>query len=182
LRIKQTNSQLRQQKLVVYSINKGSAVEVISGNQSVLLADSLALPPTINYNFNLKSPLWYYGIDDRTVSTLYNRVGQEQISNPKPFVYYNPPIVVAGNQTVLLYNSGFKPKQLKPGLQFNYIIISGNPYVNFKQVESYHPKLVVFDASNKPAKVKYWQKELDMLHIPIHSTATQGYLEIPLGN
>lgn len=182
LRINQTNNQLRQQKLVVYAINKASAVEVISGNKSVLFADSLTRPPSVNYNFNLKSPLWYYGIDNRIMSTLNGRVGKEQVSGPHPFVYYNPPIVVAGTQTVLLYNSSFKPKQLKPGVQFNYIIISGNPYVNFTQVESYRPKLVIFDSSNKPAKVKYWQKELDMLHIPTHNTAKQGYLEIPFGN
>ena len=161
-RVFQQSGTLHQQKLIVYNINKANAVEVINGNQSLLIADTSSMPGSTNYKFNIDAAQWYFGIANRT------------INGPSPIAYYNPPVMAAGTKTILLYNQSFKPKQIAINGPVDYIIISGTPYVDYHLIEYLHPKMVIFDGSNKQAKIKYWAKKLDELHIPYHNTATQG--------
>jgi len=161
-RVFQQSGTFHQQKLIVYNINKATAVEVINGNQSLLIVDTSSTPGSTNYKFNIDAAHWYFGIANRTTNA------------PSPIAYYKPPVLVAGAKIILLYNQSFKPKQTTVNGPVDYIIVSGTPYVNYQLIESLHPKMVVFDGSNKPAKVKYWAKKMDELHIPYHNTATQG--------
>lgn len=161
-RVMQKTDNLQQQKLVVYNINKASAVEVINGDNSLLIADSVAAPGSVNYKFNLDAAQWYFGIKDRVVNA------------PSTIAYYNPPLLVAGNKTILLYSPKFNPRTTIINGKVDYIIVSGAPYIDYKLIEDLKPELVVFDGSNKPAKVKYALKKFGNLGIACYNTATQG--------
>lgn len=154
-RLATNNTLLQQQKLVVYNAGKASAIEVIAGNKSVLMADSLALPGTINYRFNLKSATWFYGISHRKVvapsTTLFNCAGK----------------------VVLVINKGFTPEQFAGITKAEYVVVSGNTDVDLTLISKLKPEVVVFDASNKYSKVKEWQRELDRLTVK-HYTVSQG--------
>jgi competence protein ComEC len=161
-RVFQKSVTLHQQKLIVYNINKASAVEVINGSQSLLISDTSSTPGSTNYKFNIDAAQWYFGITNRTVNA------------PSPIAYYKPPVMVAGSKTILLYNQSFKPKQTTINGPVDYIVVSSTPYVDYKLIKSLRPKMVIFDGSNKPAKAKYWAKKMDELHIPYQNTAAQG--------
>jgi competence protein ComEC len=161
-RIMQKNEDLHQQKLVVYNINRASAVEVINGDKSLLIADTLSTPGSINYKFNIEAGQWYFGISDRVVNA------------PSTIAYHKPPILVAGDKTILLYTPKFNSRNTTINGKVDYIFISGSPYLDYGLIEKLKPTMVVFDGSNKPAKVKAAVKKLGVLGISCYNTAIQG--------
>jgi competence protein ComEC len=161
-RVYQKADSLNQQKLIVYQVNKASAVEVINGSQSLLMADTTCVPGSINYKFNIDAAQWFFDIKNRSINT------------PSPLAYNNPPLLVAGNKTVLLYTPKFNPGYTSINGKIDYVLVSGTPYLDYAFITKLNPKMVVFDGSNKPSKLKYWTKKLDQLHIPYHNTAVQG--------
>ncbi len=161
-RVVQKNDDLNQQKLVVYNINKNSAVEVIDGDKSLLISDTLSTPGSINYKFNIEAAQWYFGIKNRIVNA------------SSAIAYHNPPLLVAGDKTILLYSPQFNHRRTTIAGPVDYIIVSGPPYIDYGLIEKLKPKMVVFDGSNKPAKVKTVIKKLAELNIPYYNTAAKG--------
>ncbi len=154
----QHNSQISiQQKLIVYNVNKATAVEFITGNKSVLLADSSALPGTVNYRFNIEGALWYYGIDNRKVFASNNN--------------YPKPITVLGNKSLLIANGKLNTDGVTKA---DYVLISNNPFINFDALQKLNPTMVIIGSNNKPKKVAYFIKELDKRGINYYNIAQQG--------
>lgn len=161
-RVIQKTDILNQQKLVVYNINKATAVEVINGDNSLLIADSVAAPGSVNYKFNLDAAQWYFGIQHRVVNA------------PSTVAYYNQPLLVAGNKTILLYSSRFNPRSITINGTIDYVLVFGSPYLDYKFIGGIKPKMVLFDGSNKPAKIQSAINKLRALGINCYNTAMQG--------
>lgn len=156
-RIYHNHQILTQQKLIVYSVNKATAIEFVSGSNSVLLADSAALPGTVNYKFNVESALWYYGIDNRMVFAPNN-------NQLKPFA-------VLGDKSLLIANGKLNTEGIAKA---DYVLISNTPYIDFDALQKLQPRIVIIGSNNKPKKVQYFIKEFEKRGIKYYNVAQQG--------
>lgn len=152
-RIYLTNKVLQQQKLIVYNTPKSTAIEVISGNKSTLYADSLNLPGTRNYSFNLSGANWYYSINKREVVLLQNSV------------------VEYGGLRIAVIT---KSTDLSSIINANYLIIANAPLLDFDVVKKLNPNMLIFSNNNKRSKAEYWQHECIKRGIPHYNLATES--------
>lgn len=152
-RIYLTNQVLHQQKLVVYNTSKSTAVEVISGNTSILYTDSLSMPGTRNYAFNLAGSSWYYSIDERNAILLKNS------------------LIEYGNLKIAILT---KNTDLPSITNVNYLVIANTPLLDFEAIKKLNPNMVIFSNNNKRSKVEYWQHECIKRGIPHYNLAAEN--------
>lgn len=147
---------LQQKRLVVYNVNKSRAIELVAGEHSILLTDSMAAPGTSNYRFSVKGGGWYFGLQKRQTLT------------------YNPAVLQCNGKTIAIIGKGFAIDAVEDLKHADYVIVTGNPILNYKLVSKLKPKVVIFDSSNKYSRVKYWQREFDRLGIKYYEVSSNG--------
>jgi len=151
------NSQiLNQQKLIVYNVNRATAVEIVSGTNSVLLVDSAALPGSITYRFNIDAVAWYYGLSTRRVLLTANS--------------YNTHLTALGDKTLLIADGVLSMDGIDKA---DFVLISNNPFINFDALQRLNP-VVIIGSNNKPIKVQYFIKEFEKRGIKYYNVAQQG--------
>jgi len=169
-----------QKKFIVYSINKSSAIDLISGKNHVFLSDSAlknnpkALAMHIKSNWDdlqLKEPECvankdsienYFLSDDHTIFIKRNFIQ-----------FYNKRIVMVDR-------SDYTVKSASP-IDIDYLIISGNIKTKIsKLLESYNPKMIIIDSSNSLYRSEKWINECAELKIPYYSVLKSGAFEIDI--
>jgi competence protein ComEC len=142
---------LRQRKLIVYNIPAHTAVDVIYGRRVQFLGDK----PDASY---LQTARAYYKI------TRYCR--------------YSSGYIMIGNKRLLLIDSSDMrvPIQYEgKKLQTDYLLLSHNPHVDIKQLDSlYGIGMLIFDASNTSKNIRKWKSDCYALTLRFFSVPDQG--------
>ena len=143
------------ERLVVYNINKRSAIDVMQNGYFTYYGDTLD-----NSSFNINI------VPSRTYYRSYN-------TSLRPSIQKNT--IAFGNKKVLLIDKPVNKTYKGPKIYADIIIITGNPKLYMQDLARvFNCPQYVFDATNTPWKIAYWKKDCDSLHLRSHSVQQQG--------
>lgn len=159
---------LRQNRIIVYSINKQSAIDFIQGQKHVLVTDSASIVNSSKYDYHIKNSTIEMGLDEAMIlnqGNIINEVG----------LYYDDEFCSFGDYKMITLNRAkqFFPVQNK--LKVNTIIIQGKNNVNIEDlIQCINFELIVIDGS-----VPYWKRykiaeTCDSLNISYYDVKTDG--------
>ena len=167
----------RQQSLVVYGLQKHTAIEVIDGKNHWLIADTALKADAFALGFNVEKnwvvrgltpvPVWL-GIDEAHRSEVLNKQG---------------PVFRCLGKTIVVWNKQIKKEYTFPKEPFiaDILVVSGNVY---ESLETLHqqllPKLVVLDLSVPVYQAKRWEDSATKLNIQLHNIREKGAFELRL--
>lgn len=137
---------LKQKKVIIYSINKHSTYDFIDGSQHILLTDSTLTSDAINYHLKNSRALW--GIDDvvHTIPTK-DTVLNGKLTAIDNFLIFNNIIILVADGKENYYPS-------KTKMPLDLLIISGKKRTNINRLLSvFNIRKVVIDSS-----VPYWKQ------------------------
>lgn len=154
----------KQQKLIVYNVPRYPAIELINGNNSLFIGDTILWRNDFLQNFHLKP--------SRNLMRI-NNIYFQHTSNFSFFEY--------AKKKIICIQTSFQSKPLKNPVPVDILIISGNPRLYFKTINQlFKIQQVVFDGSVPAHKLKYWKKDCALLNIPFHDVSEQGAFVINL--
>lgn len=165
-------SQVKQEQITIYSINKKSAIDFIDGVRIYELADSTLTES--DYIYNIQNNRWARGtaevmpINDKDIQTnnLYKKGNILQ--------FYEVKMVVV--EQALPRN-----RLVKNRLVTDYLVIQKNPSIGISQLLNYYDfKTIIFDNSNTSWRIKKWVENCERLGIPYHDVKQSGAFTIDL--
>jgi competence protein ComEC len=165
--------QVSVSKITVYDVRGPGLFDFITGGQSILVGGLQAL----------KEPFF---LDTFRKSRGNEKItGLFEIQYPLPFCtdtpfrygsmfYKKRNFICFEGKKIVIIDHKIKEKS-DPVLNVDYLIISGNPHSELKDIlRHFKPGIVIFDASNTPWKVKEWVKEAHWLGVPCYSVSISG--------
>jgi competence protein ComEC len=151
----------QQEYLLIYHIPKHSAIDIISGEESILFCDSLLLnnPDKIkrysnDYHMNKR-------IKKKSVYTF-----QTLDTLQSPYFYYSHNIIdFQGKSLLILDKKKLLPIKHKDH-HFNYLLMRNTPKITLYALDTLvNFDLLIIDASNNYWSVRKWKKQCDSLNI-----------------
>ncbi len=175
LQINESVQLKKQQQLIVYNVPKVSAVNAISGNDGLFIADSALLNNKSMMMFNVIHYWWDCGVNEDRISTVLlgnkkgNHLQNDQFLYFKNFLRFNDKTVLILNDTNLM------KKRISFPLELDYLVLSKNMKVHLKELASkFHFKQLIIDSSNSLSRADRWIKEAEQLGIACYSVQRKG--------
>jgi hypothetical protein len=156
----------QQQKIIVYAIPKGSAVDCISGNNFAIFQDSMVATHHITQNFHLKPA----------------RVLHQAISlQPSLIKKIDDCNFIAFNQRITYLQNKIFNNEADTKIETDILIVAHNSIYSVHDVlKKYKFKQLIFDSSNSNYKVKKWMNEASNMHLNAFSTIENGALTMAI--
>lgn len=150
----------RQKKLIIYSIPRHQAIDIINGRDYFFVGDSDILSNDFIMNFTLNPS-----------RVLHRTQPVQHLSNLvafKNFMQY-------GSNKILLIDKTFAFGNVDSKIPIDIVVVSKSPRLHISSLaRAFNIGQVVFDGSVPARKLKYWIKECDSLSIPYHDVNTKG--------
>jgi len=169
--ILETIDQQNQKLLTIYSLRGSTALAFIDKQQAILATDSTLLTDQTNYNFNIQAHLWDLGITNpelKLINNLPNKVAGKTLPDGNELLVWE-------GQKILYVQ---KPLKVQPitDLEIDYVILAQNVRVGPEALQTFNPKTIVLDGSNKPWYITRMKTELAKYKLPVYDVTTQGAL------
>lgn len=149
-----------QQKLIVYSVQKHSAIDIVTGRRALYLYDDKLPSDLTALSFTIKPAHTLYRINDTISSVL---PGKNNLS------------FHVNNKTILLLSQPVPKDLLSHKIKADIVIITGNPKLYMSDVLTVIDcNIIIADNGTSTYKLKKWKEACDSLHIRFHSIAQQG--------
>lgn len=165
-------SQVKQQQITVYSINKKSAIDFIDGAMIYELADSTLTED--DYIYNIQNNRWAKG----TVEIVPINEADVQMAN-----LFKKGNVLQFHQVKMVIVEEALPinRLIRNRLVTDYLVIQKNPSIDIHQLlNCYDFKTIIFDSSNTNWSIKKWVKSCERLGISYHDGNQDGAFTIDL--
>lgn len=149
-----------QRKIIVYNINKHTALDFIEGRNHLLIADSAVQPKTPLWNMNIKPATILFRLKPARSLPHFQRDGNF-------FSFYD--------QKILLINSSVTPSDTAGNLEPDLVILSGNPRLYISDLlKIMRPSKIVISSSVPAWKAGYWKRDCDSLQVPYYDVSEKG--------
>nr|MCU0333935.1 hypothetical protein [Chitinophagaceae bacterium] len=150
----------RQQRLIVYNVPRHTGIELVSGRQSLLVADSALVAPGFLQNFHLLPARIYYQFLPQRYLVLPPDSSNQWLQ--------------LGQQRLLLLRQRPHYRRSQP-VQASVVVVSGtlraDPYKVLALVRS--PRWVL-DGSCSRYRIAQWRQAADSLGLQLHAVGQQG--------
>jgi len=152
---------LRQQKVIIYKLPRGSAIDVLDG------------PLVSHFSYPLQCD--DSGFFKKTMIPCRRFFLIQREQNRHSLDSFN--VIRFAGKKIISIDGGILPDPEKFPAGENLLLIRNNGVVCIDSLqELYHPSLIVFDASNKMWKIERWQTDCERLHLRNFSIPHQGSL------
>ncbi len=150
-----------QLKMIVYNIDKHSAIDLIDGRKFVFVGDSVLNENGFMKDYHLQPARILFRTN--VAKTLKNA------SITHNFIYSNKKTILIIDERTF-FNSPFMSKS-----SIDAIILKKNTSVSLKMLTTlFNCQLYVWDASNSRQRREFWKKEADSLSLPCYSVPDSG--------
>ncbi len=158
---------MQQQKLIVYSVPKTTAIDFISGTDHLFIADSSLLGDYDRMLFHIKHNWWDSGLRSATAEISVN-IQLPFLKREKQFIQFL-------DKRVILLDNSFKSFEGGGKLRTDFIILSKNARVRVEDLaHAFDFKKIIFDSSNSDKKIAYWKKDCERLGIEYYDVNESG--------
>jgi competence protein ComEC len=170
-----------QEYLIVYNINRVSAINLIDGKDNILFANfdgdnmkQIDYSAKNNWlNLGLKNEKFIDIVDINSRNILSNIA---VLDNKKVFLKNN--FIAYKDKRILLINKNFRLQDYlhaNAKIDVDYIILSDNPYINLGDLSRIiNFEKIIFDSSNSDFNIIRWLDENSEIALPIHNVKTDG--------
>jgi len=166
---------LMQKKIIVYSLNKSSAIDLIAGQQHTLICDSLLKDNNKIISTHLRNNWNLLKLSEPD----YCKMDIHSADSAKENVFAENNFIQFYDKKLAIINSTNSKLTSDIPIKVDYLILCGNSKVEIGELlDSYNPDEIIFDASNSVWKIKKWKKECDELKVPYYSVADSGAFQI----
>ncbi|MBK7173563.1 MAG: ComEC family competence protein [Bacteroidales bacterium] len=160
---------MHQNKIVVYHINKHTAIGFINGRSSLLHMDSLLSGDIKSIDFNLGGSRTFFGLKDITyhqLTFLYEQI-------PKSLI--NGQILQYQNKKIGLIKGLPLARKCASKLTLDYLVITGNQWLTLDQLLKYYsPEMIILDGSVATSRCNKYIESCKKKGIPYWSTREKG--------
>jgi competence protein ComEC len=155
----------QRNQLIVYSVTGKKAIALISGRRVFFDFDSSLVNNPLMMRYNVNEHWSYCGIEEKISLTSL----QENNESPGPHIY-----TVRGRRIAVIDGVNL-PLSVKANV--DVLILSGNPKLDLEEAsKNIACKKLVFDTSNKPARMKKWLEQCLELHIDYHDCRERAFI------
>lgn len=153
----------KQQKIVVYSVPKQSAIAFIEGRKASICFDKELLRNESSMLFHVKHHWWSCGIEQEV----------QAAGKLLPF----GKLLFFSSKKILLIDTVIEKIdfEMKNKLRVDLVVLSHNTKVYLTDLQkAVDFKEVVFDSSNKQWRINYWKKDCDKMKLKYWDVNEQG--------
>lgn len=149
---------LHNRKIVVYNAPAYTAIDILQGRRVQFAGDTALLKTAAGQRYLQPARLLY-----RTRSA------------PVPALQRQGPFISIGGKRLVVIDSTWHSFIPRKKFRTDYILLSHDPEVGIKELkEMFACRLVIFDASNPPWKIRQWKNDCYELTLRCFSVPDQG--------
>ena len=175
IKIPQHYYQIRQRKIVIYSISNQTGLDFITGRENVFFADSSLMVNDKKMKWHVREHWLFSKIDGKMRYSIDSSLRQEEsfdrdhFFNKGSFVqFHDKKIAIIDNDIRL---SGLTLKKIS----VDYLLIIKNPSFKISEIEKlFSPGLIILDLTNSRYKCMRWKEEARQIGIPCYDVFEQG--------
>jgi competence protein ComEC len=169
-----------QKKLVIYDVNKQSAIDIISGKEHILLCDSDLRNNAKAFSMHIEGNWLNLHLNEAKWVDL-KKMSANDFRFVNDFVYAKNNLIQFFDKRMAIVNESNCNEISAYPLPVDYLFVSGNIKRGIAELlETYKPTLIIFDSSNSAWKTEKWMKECAELHIPCYSVQQAGAFEMSM--
>jgi len=158
---------MQQQKLIVYSVPKTTAMDFISGTDHLFFADTGLIGDYERMLFHVKHNWWDSGLHSAT-SGISDDFDLPFLKRQKQYIQFL-------GKRILFLNEDYKPVESNEKLKIDFVILSKDVKVKIEALaKAYDFRKIIFDSSNSEKKVRYWKKDCEQFGIEYYDVNQQG--------
>ena len=162
----QTIENKNSSKIVVFNLNKSTAIFVHNSSHSYLICDSLLANDSISRNFYFKRFLSHKKSYDCELINIQKSAGMN--------VFYKN-IVTSGNNSILVLQDDYYKGKTANKLQIDYVLVRNNADYSIKEMQSlFNFKEIIIAADNNWWLRKKWKEECLQKGISFYDIKEQG--------
>ncbi|MCB0804551.1 MAG: ComEC family competence protein [Bacteroidales bacterium] len=160
---------LKQKQIVVYNINKTTAIEFVKGEMSWFVSDTNVIADPSKIQYNVEGYRSKAGIKDQFW------VNMDKPILKTPDFYKTGELIQFGDLRIALISHSSELLPLNNKLSVDVVIFTGNAQITPRQaMEVFQFEELVFDASIAPWNKITWKKECDNAGINYYDVAEYG--------
>ena len=170
------STQIRnQQQLIVHSIPKTTAINLIEGKTAIMVADSAFVYNKSMMAFNVLPYWWERGVDEENVSIIKVEQLLRTFKKNRTTMVYKTFLQSGGKSIFVLNDIDLLTTHSATPLSIDYLILSGNIRINMMDLlRKFRFKQLILDSSNSTYRTERWLKEASELGIPCYSVQHSG--------
>ncbi len=143
-------------EMIVFHLNGQSAIAYSTGNTLNFVCDSSAKSQTEK---------WQRYVENYCMK---RNLSKQHFLNDQHFY-------LLGNQKIAIVSQENRRLRSQKPLEVDVLLIRGNPNVKLSEmIETYHPKTIIVDGSNKNYRIEKWKREPLPEGTKLHITAERG--------
>ncbi len=163
-----------QKQLTVYSINRYSVIDLITGRNSILLADSLVLKDPASIEFQVSNHHVYKGINQEQIITFNDCFFKEQALSENIPAKINCPLIQFDNRHILLVDKDLPTWNGDSAYNLDLLILIDNNNDAERVLKNYKCANVVITGKVSPRVVQIWKEKCTEAGISCHAVKEQG--------
>lgn len=161
----------RQHRLVVYSLRKHTAIDIIEGTEHVMLCDAGLLTDrgTIDYSLN---GYWAQCQLDMNPSCY---LLEEEVASD--LVLKRGPLLSSQGCLLALWGPGWKAERCEPPLPVDMLLVVGKQKPDLRRVvAAYRMEMLLIDGSVPERDAMEWSRQAESMGISFHQLADGAFL------
>jgi competence protein ComEC len=167
----------RQQKLVVYQVPNGSAIDFFNGKSCYFLACETTLSNPRNLSFHVNENRLRMGTAGK-IRDIINHKDDKYIGDG---FYKRGPFIYFAGQTIKVIQPENVPDFSEITEGINYLILSHNPRISIEKLNEIYPQSsIIIDSSNSFRNSQRWAQECENLGIDCWPVRERGAFELAI--
>ena len=167
----------RQQRLVVYQVPNGTAIDFFNGKSCYFMACETTLSNPRNLTFHVNENRLKMGTAGK-VQGIINPEDEKYITNG---IYKRGPFIYFAGQTIRIIKPESVPDYSEITEGINYLIISRNPRISIEKLNDLYPESsIIIDSSNSFRNSQRWVEECKNLGIDCWPVREKGAFELAI--
>jgi competence protein ComEC len=168
-------SHLTQNRIMVYSIPKSTAIDFISGKQVVMVADSALLKDQNKFDFHVKNNRIISGLVSANKDPVF--ISDYRDNN----LFIKNGFLQFGEKKLVMIGSDFFSADTDKGTKVDYLLLSHDPDISVHKIaEMFSFEMIIIDNSNSLWRTNKWIDECKTEGFSYYSTRERGALKIEL--
>ena len=167
----------RQQRLVVYQVPNGSAIDFFNGKSCYFLACETTLSNPHNLSFHVNENRLRMG----TAGKVKDIINHEDENYMAEGIYKRGPFIYFAGQTLKIIHPGNVDNIVDISVEIDYLILSRNPRVSIEKLNEIYPEsAIIIDSSNSFRNSQRWAEECENSGIDCWPVREKGAFELTI--
>lgn len=168
---------VHQQKIIVYNINKATALEFLGNKKSILLTDSSFQQDPSNIDYHIMNNWIRNGSNSHAdIHLMTTDFEMDNLYKKENFIQFF-------DKTMLLVNGDLKLLPLKTKLDVDYLFLTHSTNLDMEDLMRYIDfEILIIDSSNPNWKIQQWVELCETNSLKYHVTKENGAWECQIKN